>query len=893
MSKALTEFKRFLSKELGGMSQFEKKLSGLILKNFDEISAVGTAKGQRGKLVAKLVQNAGDGATEDFDLEEEGAGHAVGMVSSLSRITVGNFRGFSDTHSFSLTKKYTFAYGPNGTGKSSLCEAFEYCLLGSIQEADNKRIDVASYIKNSITGLSARPVLKVMGADGKEVDVVADPTTYEFCFIEKNRIDGFARVAANTASTQQTRLASLFGLDQFNGFATQFNDNFENYLDCVGQKIKLLKDKEKQTAGHKQMLELLPAKEKEVIEKTEVLLKKYDGIKTLVDLKIHISGTGETDGILAKTNSDIAKLVALKTVADPSIDLIVSGGQKLSELLKERTAAKQFLAGYKDQLSLRDLYVAIIANKERYADKCPACESPVHIDGALAVPVNPYVNAENKVKQFDEAMKKEARIVKIKEELDSGWMSLNGKIERLPDLAKAVSFQDGQKIDALYEAAGKVMDAMSLEEFVIFLTSQASLLRIFKEAVTAFNSSIEKSKAEVNALKSKALSLTKDLEEIAAISASAKSVADSKDIATTAIAKFNEENATLIKEAEAEKPIVERNMKYQTAYERVREKLLAYNAGLPLALAANLNEKTLKFYNAINKHDHYSDQLVNLSLPTATGKKIEIEFEKGKKLDALQVLSEGHIRCLGLAILLAKIVRDDLPFLIFDDVVNSIDDEHRTGIIELVLGNEEVNRRQLIITTHGEDFVKRLENFVPKKDHPNLVNRIDFLVPTEPKKISVKLDSPRSYLVVAQRQFDEGRIRDSLSQVRRSFEEILNRLWKKIAAKGHNVQLKLGLRAPGVAPDLMALANGLHEYLSKKEVQVFQEVLPLLSQMLGREKTHAEEWNYLNKGTHEEDRETEFDAVLVKEMIALVEQMDEAIAKGGAPQAKTMATLAA
>jgi hypothetical protein len=889
MSKALTEYKRFLSKELGGMSPFEKKLSGLILKNFEGVSAVGTAKGQRGKLVAKLIQEAGDAATENFDIGEDGAGNTAGTVSSLSQITVGNFRGFSDSHTFGLAKKYTFVFGPNGTGKSSLCEAFEYCLLGSIHDAESKRIDVVTYVRNSITGASARPVLKGIGADGKEVVVVSAPKAYEFCFIEKNRIDGFARVAANTASAQQTRLASLFGLDEFNGFATQFNDNFENYLDCVGQKTKLLKDKEKQTAGHKQVLEMLPAKEKEVAERTEVLLKKHDGIGTLAELKTCISGTGEAEGILAKINSDIAKLATLKAVADPSTDLVVSGGQKLSELIKERAAAKQFLAAYKDQLSLRDLYVAIIANKERYGDKCPACESPIHVEDALAVPVDPYANAENKVRQFDEAIKKEARIAKIKGELDSGWASLNMRLQRLPDIAKAVSFMDSQKIDALYDAAGKVMDVKSLEEFVVFFISQVGLLGALAAAVTAFNTSIEKSKAEIKVLQARAKSLTRDLEEIAAINAASKTVADSKNAATKAISTFNEENAALIKEAEAEKPIVERNAKYLAAYERFREKLLTYNAGLPLALAANLNERTLRYYNAINKHDHISDLLVGLSLPTAPGRKIEIEFEKGKKLDALQVLSEGHIRCLGLAILLAKIVRDDLPFLIFDDVVNAIDDEHRTGIIELVLGNEEVGCRQLIITTHGEDFVKRLENFVPKKDYPSLVNRIDFLVPAEPKKISVKLDSPRNYLVVAQRQFDEGRIRDCLGQVRRSFEEMLNRLWRKIAGKGHNIQLELGLRAPGGAPDLMALANGLHKYLLKKEVIVFQETLPLLGQMLGREKTHMEEWSYLNKGTHEEDREWEFDIVLVKEMLTLVEQLDDVIAKGGAAAAKVPA----
>ncbi|PZP20752.1 MAG: hypothetical protein DI599_21560 [Pseudomonas kuykendallii] len=187
--------------------------------------------------------------------------------------------------------------------------------------------------------------------------------------------------------------------------------------------------------------------------------------------------------------------------------------------------------------------------------------------------------------------------------------------------------------------------------------------------------------------------------------------------ATQAIEKFNRENEELIREVEAEKPLIARNLRFSIAYASLRKKLLAYNAELPLALASDLNEKTLKFYNEVNKNDHPSDRLKSLKLPTAAGERIEIEFENGDKCDALQVLSEGHIRCLGLAILLAKITRDRLPFLIFDDVVNSIDDEHRGAIIDLILNPEEVGKRQLIVTTHGEDFVKRLENAVPMKKY--------------------------------------------------------------------------------------------------------------------------------------------------------------------------------
>ena len=278
-----------------------------------------------------------------------------------------------------------------------------------------------------------------------------------------------------------------------------------------------------------------------------------------------------------------------------------------------------------------------------------------------------------------------------------------------------------------------------------------------------------------------------------------------------------------------------------------------------MALAADLNEKTLTFYNEINKNDHPSDRLKSLRLPTAVGERIEIEFENGDKCDALQVLSEGHIRCLGLAILLAKITRDGLPFLIFDELVNWIDDEHRGAIIDLILNPEEVGKRQLIVTTHGEDFVKRLENAVPMKKYKETVTRIDFLVPFAAKKITVKLDSPRHYLTVAARSYEEGRTRDSLSYVRKALEEELNRLWKKIANKKLSAQISVGMRGPG---DPIAWRRGSTS--SSAGGRGVQEAVPHLGEMLGYGEKHKLEWNYLNKGTHEEDRAEEFDAAVVR-----------------------------
>jgi energy-coupling factor transporter ATP-binding protein EcfA2 len=848
-----------------------------MLGGFGEISAVGSAGGRRGKVLAKLIVDKGEVAPPALEIAVDEANANESEIVQLTKVEVEHFRGFSDKHTFEFKKPYTFVYGPNGTGKSSLCEALEYGLLASIHEADSKRIPVSDYIRNSTSRRSAKPVLYGDTAKEKGIRVKADPRSFEFCFIEKNRIDGFARVAANTPVAQQARLAALFGLEEFNTFATQFNDSLNTYMaELVGKKGRDLAERAKVLAGHKATLEGLPEKTKAAEMRGAALLAKHPECKDLEEIKAVLTGPEGNGGKLKMNNTEIGRQQNLKAATDPGTDGILADGDGLLRLIKENAESEEFLKQYKDQLSLRDLYAAILGNREKFGNACPACASEIYRDGRLKVPVNPYGNAEEKLKQFDVARRVEGRIKEIEAELNLGWRKLLSQIAKLPAFAAAVGFVRVPEVDSVSAEASDAKDAAGIETFLRAVLAKRELLQALKDATATHNGKVEQSKAAIKKLEDDNLAITRDLEEIVAISTLVAANAKSKKDATQAIEKFNQENEDLIKEAEAEEPGVERSWNYSIAYDSLREKLLAYNAGLPLALAADLNERALKFYNEINKNDHPSDRLKSLRLPTAAGERIEIEFENGDKCDALQVLSEGHIRCLGLAILLAKITRDRLPFLIFDDVVNSIDDEHRSAIIDLILNPEEVGKRQLIVTTHGEDFVKRLENAVPMKKYEETVTQIDFLVPLAAKKITVKLDLPRHYLTVAARSHEEGRTRDCLSYVRKAFEEELNRLWKKIASKKLSAQISVGMRGPG-DPDLMSLATGLHQFLLRKDATVFQEAVPHLGEMLGYSEKHKVEWNYLNRGTHEEDRAEEFDAVIVRRMLETIMKLDEAI----------------
>lgn len=881
MSRSLVEFKRFLAKSAPTLSEHEKKLANLMLEGFNDIAAVGAAGGRRGKVLAKLILDKGETAHPALEIAADEANANESEIVRLSKVEVEHFRGFSEKHTFEFKKPYTFVYGPNGTGKSSLCEALEYGLLASIHEADSKRIPVSDYIRNASSKKSTKPALYGDTANEKGIIVKADPRSFEFCFIEKNRIDGFARVAANTPAAQQARLAALFGLEEFNAFATQFNESLDLYLDCVGKMGMDLAARARGIAGQQAILEGLQERAKTAETRGAVLLAKYPNSKDLEEIKAALTGPEGNGGKQKANNTEIGRLQNLKAAPDAGTDDILISTDGLLGLIKEKAESEGFLNQYKDQLSLRDLYGAIMGNRERFENQCPACASELYRDGQLVVSVDPYDNAQEKLKQFDAALRTEGRIKEIREALDLGWRDLHSKIAKLPASAAAVGFFGAPQIGSFNDEASDAKDTEGIEAFLREVPAKRELLQALKGATATHNGTVEQSKVAIKKLEEDNLAISKDLEEIVAISTLVSENAKSEAEATQAIEEFNRENKALIQQAEAEKPGVARNLSYSIAYVSLRGKLLAYNAGLLLALAADLNEKTLKFYNDINKNDHPADRLKSLRLPTAAGERIEIEFENGDRCDALQVLSEGHIRCLGLAILLAKITTDRVPFLIFDDVVNSIDDEHRAAIIDLILNPEEVGKRQLIVTTHGEDFVKRLENAVPMKKYEETVTRIDFLVPFAAKKITVKLDSPRHYLTAATRSYEEGRTRDCLSYVRKAFEEELNRLWKKIANKKLSAQIKVGMRGPG-DPDLMSLATGLHEFLGRKGVTVFQEVVPHLGDMLGYGEKHRLEWTYLNKGTHEGDRAEEFDAAIVRRMLETVTKMDDAIE---APQA--------
>lgn len=348
------------------------------------------------------------------------------------------------------------------------------------------------------------------------------------------------------------------------------------------------------------------------------------------------------------------------------------------------------------------------------------------------------------------------------------------------------------------------------------------------------------------------------------------------------ITNFNTENEQLINEVALEESILQKNRAIVLGYTEFVTKINAHCNLLPSQLVADLGETIATLYNAFNRYDPIHDQLASVQLPVTQSQKLLISFktEPTKFFDALHILSEGHIRCIGLAILLAKNIKENCPILIFDDPVNAIDDEHRGAIRETLFNDSYFEQTQIILAIHGEEFFNNTHQILGKQKAANSESYI-FSPQKLDKHIYVhSLQRPKNYVLVAKELYSRGEYRDALMSSRRALENLCNRTWihyGKYSDRNDSL-ISVSRRSPDQPWDLRNLAENLKTKInaSRGNIPNKTEILSALTSLLGPSGT-SPCWRYLNKGTHGEDDLPEFDQHIVGTIVASLEQLDSAI----------------
>ncbi len=884
MASSKREFERFVAWLHQPENQAPpdvRRLANLALAHFEGLAQTSRQHNQRSTyLVSHARRSLAQTPDDPPDIQAE-AVDGTWPWRRLRHLTLGPFRGFRTPEPFDLQKRVILFYGPNGSGKTSFCEGLEYALLDAVEEADTKRIGARTYLVNVHASRFEAPALRATDHQNREVPVVASADTYRFCFIEKNRIDTFSRIAARPPAQRTELIATLFGMDKFNEFVGHFNESIDQQLVLTGAKQLVLTIRRNTLAADQATINseaqalLNLTNDEATLALTHSEGMTYAGLKALI-------GTAEAPGRLQELEGILnaippAAIGLTRQVLLDGFEAARKGHEELVGIIAELEARSS-------QVSFKDLYTAVLALQATEGDHCPACDTP--LAGQVHVTINPYEKATAGLAQLKELGELQEKC----ETVQAGVSTVSRELRRqLATLAAFVAAQEEQEAPvgrylarltaepagdwwtAIYPArpgqeTNAAADAVTLDQIL----AVANRVAAQDAASLLARQERQRNIAERDRLNEfRLLVQAQDLKR--------QQLVDGVVAARGRIGAFDTANAEFIREVAQETLDIVRDAQIKAAYDRFLAMLRTYRDQLPGTLMAGLNDTAMNLYNEFNRYDLDHDKLVALYLPVTGEQKIEISFRGNPhvRVDALQILSEGHIRCLGLAILLAKSQSIQCPLIVFDDVINAIDHDHRSGIRETIFESDHFAQTQLIVTCHSNEFIKDIQQHLPAQRrndcHVYLFRNHDG---NYQPRVTGNVPS-KNYVVKARASKNALDDREALTSSRQALEMLSEKTWRWLASHDLGV-LNLQLAGVGAEPNLRNLCEALMKRLN--DATTFTHAnKPLLvaayGRILGIPAANLV-WTYLNKGTHEEANRDDFDAALVESVIQTLEELD-------------------
>lgn len=635
-------------------------------------------------------------------------GETSGKLKSLQ---VANFRGFTKTSEddrgvcIEFNPKVNIFFAPNGGGKTSLCEAIEYATTNTIKEAERRKTTIRNYIKRD-----GGVVLELKDAKGNSFKA-ADSNA--FGFIDRNRLQEFSLLGSkDTKFSEKDVLAALVGLEEFDLFLGKFvkPENFD-ILRYVRKDHKEVY--ERSLNNLKLFRESVNKYKGEIEDSINRILKNMGASKVplryasqAVDLfrKRIIKEKEHLYSSRAKLNVSRRAIVFDKDVLKLNV-----------RLLYKFTSRKESISVKKEKFQ-RDLNYYELYNAAHSIfscgteDKCPLC-----LTSFEKSEVNPVSNVNDGLKKLKKIAYMDRRgkeleskilaiVTKVIQELreysisplmDNKYLSETSAGEIIKFLGEGVSsdFHCGvNRIEKLLfdEDATKVYlekavkhneKILGVEKSIAVIERSIKLLETKEDFLKGEFASIKKAKQ----LKSNYI--TQLLSEISKVTQ----------------LKFN-----YINEEKYNNFLVEVKNEYSTLYQQA----LNYKVNCEAEILSGLKSSVVKFYNKINHHDNDYEKIDNIEFEfSQKDNTYRILFNSGGKVsDAFISLSEGHLKSLGLSILLALAKKKNTKFIVFDDVVNAIDTEHRSNIIKVFLTDDFINKTQIILTTHDRFFWEMFSN---------------------------------------------------------------------------------------------------------------------------------------------------------------------------------------
>jgi len=574
----------------------------------------------------------------------------------IEKVRINGIRGFRNIvldgeispREIQINCKNFFVLGENGTGKSSLYDALEWCITGECEEANNRRCKCNDFLKNKSAEYSPNLITEIEFEDNHKLSRSLDGKTSS-CKPQVLPVENCIKHDNSDSSFIDVNRINKFVLEAPANLWKAFSDllNFEELRDFDKKLVTLMKEV---TKKHDE----LKLKYEEKLNYHNSLIKDVTEIKTRLKSELGESW-GDKIKELLERKSDLKNYDVLKDKLVIFYDLNDKFGKNKKELFDLEEQKKQIKS------TIDTLKLNIINSAEEYFNKtekieeCPICHNK---------------NIEvNKIKQeLTELKKQNESLLKI----NSGFSEKSSVIKTQKEEIRLLLNVIKQKFQEL-----NLLNYIKSEEskqIELIINSKENLSTIIKENSNANIILIEqfKKKSDDIIISEKELFSYKTKYEL-----------------------YNEV-LTDIEEYQKTFSITYKN-KIQSELDN---------------LSRDTVFKVYNEINKSEHDQHIEDLKIVVSDLDATNPTIDFTIKvNGVYVDAISSLSTGHLKCLGFALLIAKfkIKNTKIKALFVDDPIYAIDHEHRYNLIQYFhqLSNEGI---QLIIFSSDRLFFEILCN---------------------------------------------------------------------------------------------------------------------------------------------------------------------------------------
>jgi len=629
-------------------------------------------------------------------------------LGTLGSLRVKNFRGFGEIGPDDLgtfirfSKLKNIFYAPNGGGKSSLCEALEIGTTGDIKEAARRKTKINQYIARG----DAKSKLTLLGADGLPVK---QSISWSGCFIDRNRLQEFSLLGSkDTGSAERDVLATLFGLEELQEVISRFvrPESFSLKAFMRADQAGELDRMERTRAD----LSLLRRKHRADLQKSIYETCRLLGLRADqgFDVRPKVLRLRDTIEMHIRSAERLRTSKAPLAIPIKQVKRICAIAQRL---LDRRADIETVFLRRASDVNYRDFFQALEAIEHLQVGKaCPACLTP--LDQVVA---NPFERAREQITALyaldslkQSKLRNDALITLWASRVATAISAV--KNNERADVPCQVEMSELEAVLAKFHAATDRSEvAPSVLDSILTLYTEKSA------QIESYLDACERRRQEVDQAEAQAARLEARVKQLKEIDESLKQQFEEKKLAEREFKIVNAEMAGLIKRKAALLNNAGENSRFnklledlEAEYRTLYRSLLEYKLELEKTRINGIEAKAAEYYRAINHHDDDHEQIASLRFDRqGDSYRIRITNLDGSSLDAFAVLSEGHLRALGLSILLAMAEKNNFPLIVFDDVVNAIDTDHRSNIIDLLFSDAYLRRIQMVVTTHDRLFWER------------------------------------------------------------------------------------------------------------------------------------------------------------------------------------------